>query len=50
MRLCFGHEDIAYPATLLNKHIVFRRRRAALVHNSRFRSTIVLYSRIRGSP
>ena len=27
-----------------------RRRLAALVHNSRSRSTIVLYSRIRGSP
>ena len=26
------------------------RRRVALVHNSRSRSTIVLYSRIRGSP
>ena len=26
------------------------RREAALVHNSRSRSTIVLYSRIRGSP
>ena len=29
---------------------VVSRRKVALVHNSRSRSTIVLYSRIRGSP